>query len=81
MNAFQRIFSDDILKCTTLSNTIKTDLMVLTNQSEVRQYLNSSLEKEYNIELDWLMSTLNQYEINTVVNLNSPFSQNKHNTN
>ena len=70
MNAFQRIFSDNVLKCTTLSNTVKTDLMMLTNQSEVRQYLNSSLEKEYNIELDGLMNTLNQYEINVMVDLN-----------
>ena len=67
MNAFQRIFSDDVLKCTSLSNTIKADLMGLTNQLEVRQYLNSALEKEYNIELDWLVSTLNQYEVNTIV--------------
>lgn len=70
MNAFQKIFSDDVLKCTSLSNTIKADLMGLTSQLEVRQYLTSTLEKEYNIELDWLVSTLNQYEVNTVVDLN-----------
>ena len=50
--------------------TIKTDLMVLPIQLEVRKYLNSILEKEYDMELDWLVSTLNQHEINTVVDLN-----------
>jgi hypothetical protein len=69
MNTFQRIFSDNVIQCKSLSNTIKADLMELTNQVEVRQYLTKALEKEYNLELDWLVSTLNQYEVNIEIDL------------